>query len=93
MSFSKDNQKELIFKIYRTLNDQGVWCPAVEDIKEHEITPLWIAGVSYAIFARYIDSIEESKQTEYQQAAYHFFKYLIENGMNYIENVPKPEDC
>lgn len=91
MSFSNNNKREIIFHIYRSLNDKGVWCPAVEDVEKHEITPLWIAGVIYAIFSRYIDSVEESKQTEFQEMALHFFKYLIENGENYIERIPKDD--
>jgi hypothetical protein len=77
--------KELLFEVYRILNNSNVWCPAVSDIQSHEITPLWVAGVAYAVFARYIDGLEESQQSEFQEQAFYFFKYLIENGMDHIE--------
>jgi hypothetical protein len=86
---SNFNKKELLFEVYRVLNKDNVWCPAVSDIRDHEITPLWVAGTAYAVFARYIDGLDESKQSEFQEQAFFFFKYLIENGMNYVERKPE----
>jgi hypothetical protein len=82
---SKYSDGELIFEIYRVKNKEGAWCPAVKDIVDHDITPLWIAGTAYAIFANYIDSIPESNQIEYEKQAFAIFKHMIKEGMKYID--------
>lgn len=92
MSFSGDNEQELLFKVHRKKNDQGKWCPAIEDVNSHDINPLWVAGTLYAIFSRYMDSVEESKQTEFENSVLYFFNYLMEDGAEFLDRIPNPED-
>lgn len=91
MSFSNNNERDLILKIYKVKNDNGSWCPAIEDIATHDIDPLWIAGVMYCVFSRYIDCVDESSQLEFQETSLNFFKYMVENGEKYIERITETD--
>jgi hypothetical protein len=87
-------ESELIFKIYRLKNKDGNWLPAIEDIKSHDITPEWVAGIAYVIIDRYISSVEESIQHDFQEEMLHWLSLMIEDdeGSKYTDKMPKLDD-
>jgi hypothetical protein len=83
----KFSDKECLFKIHRVKNENGAWCPAIEDIAGHDVDPTWIAGVLYALFSRYLENIPDSKQLEYENQVKVLFDYMTDNGHGYIERL------
>jgi hypothetical protein len=75
-------EKELLFEVYRVKNNitDEHWNPAIFDKGTHDITPLWVAGVLYAVYSRYIECLPDSEQLEYQHAVKSMFNFFIENG-------------
>lgn len=86
-------QRDLLFKIYRFKNeDDENWNIAVEDCTSHDVDPIFAAGVAYALFARYLDSVDESIQNEFQQEMIDWFSLMVDNGMDYVEQKKKFEE-
>ena len=79
-------EKTHIFNIYLTKNGD-VNAPAIEDVADHEIDPLWVAATMYLIYSRYIDSVEESNQIKFEQDVMHNLKHLFDAGQNYIDRL------
>lgn len=81
--------KELLFEIYRVRNNESdeYWNPAILDVNSHDVSPLWISGVLFAIYSRYMESIPDNEQLEYEESIKTMFKYFVENGHGVVERV------
>lgn len=86
MAYQLDN-KIHIFNIYRIKNEEGKWCPGIEDVQDHEITPAWVASVMYNMYSRYIDSIPEESQIDFDNEVKKYFKLLMESGENFVDKI------
>ena len=91
---SDSAESELIFKIHRIKKDNGDWMPAIEDIKSHDITPAWAAGLAYMVLDRYVSSVDESSQNDFQEEMLHWLSLMIEDneGSKYTEKMDKLDD-
>ena len=87
-------ESELIFKIHRLKKSSGEWIPAIEDIKSHDITPVWAAGLAFVILDRYISSVDESMQHDFQEEMLHWLSLMLEddNGSEYTDKMDKLDD-
>ena len=87
-------ESELIFKIHRLKKFNGDWIPAIEDVKSHDITPEWVAGMAYVILDRYISSVDESMQHEFQEEMLHWLSLMLEDdkGSEYTDKMDKLDD-
>jgi hypothetical protein len=87
-------ESELIFKIHRLKKKDGEWIPAIEDIKSHDVTPEWVAGMAFLILDRYISSIDESRQHDFQEEMLHWLSLMLEDneGSKYTEKMDKLDD-
>ena len=82
------NQKEHLFNIYRIKAEESDgWNPGVEDVADHEIDPVWVASVLYTVYTRYIDSIPEENQIEFEQKTKSVLSHLFENGHNFTDKI------
>ena len=84
-------ENELIFKIHRLKKKDGGWIPAIEDIKSHDVTPEWVAGVAFLILDRYISSIDESNQNDFQEEMLYWLTLMLEDnkGSEYTDKMKK----
>lgn len=80
----KDSDLELIFEIYRLKKGEN-WCPAIKDISSHDVSSLWIAGVMFSIFSRYIESFPDSEQNDIKNETMFLLEKMFESGYEYIE--------
>ena len=87
-------ENELIFKIHRLKKKDGEWIPAIEDIKSHDITPVWAAGMAFIILDRYMSSIDESRQHDFQEEMLHWLSLMLEDnkGSEYTDKMTKLDD-
>ena len=93
---SEISESELIFKIHRIKNANGDWMPAIQDIKEHEVTPVWAAGMAYVILDRYLNCIDEHLQIQFQEQMIYWLTVMLKDnqGSAYTDkmNIPKSMD-
>lgn len=84
-------ENELIFKVHRLKDQNGNWMPALEDIAEHEITPIWAAALCYVVFDRYVSATEESKQIQFLEETLYWLDLMLKDnkGSEFIINVDK----
>jgi len=87
-------ESELIFKIHRLKKPNGDWIPAIEDMKSHDITPVWVAGMAYVIIDRYLSSVVESNQHDFQEEMLHWLSLMLEDniGSDYTDKMNKLDD-
>lgn len=92
-SINDIREHELIFKIHRVKDDRDEWMPAVEDVASHDITPTWAAGLAYVILDRYLSSIEESMQLEFQKQVLYWLDVMLKDnkGTEYVDKVKLPD--
>lgn len=90
---NKNPENELLLKVHRIKNDQGEWMPAIEDVSTHDITPMWVAGVAYAIFDRYISSVDDSRQAEFQEEAAQWLILMLQDDESqlFTDKMKKPD--
>ena len=81
-------EKEVIFQIYR-LKSKNEWIPAIQAIKNHEITPMWAAATAYIVMDTYLNSINESNQIAFQEEMLYWFNLMLKDntGSSYIETI------
>lgn len=86
-------ESELIFKIFRVKNEEGVWSPALGDVKSHDITALWTASLAYLILDRYLSCIDESKQNEFQEEVLYWLNLMVKDnkGSEFTEKIKYPD--
>ena len=86
-------ESELIFKVHRLKNKDGEWLPAIEDIKSHDITPSWAAGMAYIILDRYVSCVDDVNQTEFYEETLHWLTSMLKEnkGSEYIDKIKPPE--
>jgi len=87
------NNSELILKIHRIENEKGEWMPAIEDVKSHDIDPMWVAGVAFLLIDRYVNAIEESEQNNFYEKVMDWFNKMTKGGsaIGYVEKIDLPE--
>jgi hypothetical protein len=87
-------ESELIFKIHRLKKASGDWIPAIEDTKSHDVTPIWAAAMAYAILDRYLSSVGESNQHDFQEEMLHWLSLMIEDdaGSEFTDKMQKLDD-
>jgi len=92
-SINNIREHELIFKIHRVKDDRDEWMPAIEDIKSHDITPVWAAGLAYVILDRYLSCIDESMQHDFQDQVMYWLEKMLKdnNGSEYVDKINIPD--
>jgi hypothetical protein len=87
-------ESELIFKIHRLKKSDETWIPAIEDVKSHDITPVWVAGLAYMIIDRYLNCVEESNQNKFHEEMMYWLEMMLKDhtGSGYIEKMNKHKD-
>lgn len=90
----KIDEAELLFKVHRVKYEGDAWMPAIEDIKSHDITPVWAAGVAYVIIDRYINSVSDDNQIEFYKETVRCLNLMLKDskGSEYTEKIDMP-DC
>ena len=84
-------ESELIFKVHRLKNSKGEYLPSIQDIASHDITPSWAAAMAYLILDRYISSVEESRQNEFEKQTLYWLDIMLKDsqGSEYTEKIAK----
>ena len=87
------SESELILKIHRLKKDDETWVPAIEDVKSHDISPVWAAGLAYLIIDRYLTCVEDSEQEKFSDEVIHWLTNMLKEnkGSEYIDKIDKPD--
>jgi hypothetical protein len=82
------NTIEELIAICRIKNtDNNSWCPCIRDKRSHDIDPIWVAAVLFAVYDRYLNNIDDSLQHNFAAETLKYFNGMIETGPGYVEKV------
>jgi hypothetical protein len=79
---------EKIVEVYRIKGKDGEWNPAVRIAADHNAGAIWVAALMYNVYSRYLETIDDSEQNEFESDVKETLKYLFKNGMEHIEKMP-----
>lgn len=82
---------EKILEIYRIRGKNEEWCPAVKIISDHSGDAVWTAALMYNIYARYLETIPDADQFQFEKEVKYTLNTLFEVGMEHIDNLPHDE--
>lgn len=90
---NEEPEYDLLFNVLRIKNDNGEWMPAIQDITSHDITPLWVAGVSYIIMDRYLSCVDDSKQKDFKEEMLFWLAKMLKDdeATKYIDKMKFPK--
>lgn len=54
--------------------------------------PVWVAGVLYLIFDRYLSCVPDGVQIEFQSETLDIFNEMLESGAGYVHKVDEEEE-
>lgn len=78
---------EAVIEIYRILNKHKDWCPGVKIIKDHEGDAVWVGALMYSIYSRYLETVPDSEQHEFESSVKEVLKVAFEHGMEYTDSL------
>lgn len=74
-----------VYQITSTKNDTV--CPAVRIEKDHDGDAIWVAALLYNIYSRYLESIPDHEQLEFQKNVQDILTIAFETGMECLETI------
>jgi hypothetical protein len=82
------NSIEELLTICRVRNTvDGNWCPCIRDRNSHDINPVWVAAVLFAVYDRYLNNIDDASQHDFATKTLKYFNGMIETGPGYVEKI------
>lgn len=79
---------EKILEIYRIQGKASEWCPAVKIISDHSGDSIWVAALMYNVYSRYLETIPDADQHEFERNVTSTLSTLFEVGMEHIDSMP-----
>ena len=82
----EENEIEELFLVCRTRKvGEDYWNPAIKDLNEYEVTPVWTAALMYNILARHLDCVDDADQLTFEKQVKETLEVLYKDGMAYTE--------
>jgi hypothetical protein len=82
---------EKILDVYRIKGKDGEWCPAVKIIADHSGDSIWVAALMYNVYSRYLETIPDADQHQFERNVRSTLVTLFEVGMEHIDNMHHEE--
>lgn len=79
-----------VYQIKSNKND--TICPAVRVESDHDGNSVWVAALMYNIFSRYLESIPDSEQLEFQKEVQDILTIAFESGMECLDTIDNIDD-
>lgn len=81
----KNKEQEILFQVGQLKVDKNQeWSPYVKDLKSHDFSPAWVAGVLFLIIDRYSSQVEEKNQIEFVEKTMGYLELMLEDGHSYV---------
>ena len=82
---------EKILEVYRIKGNKDEWCPAVKIVSDHSGDSVWVAALMYNVYSRYLETIPDADQHQFERNVRSALSTLFEVGMEHIDNMPHEE--
>jgi hypothetical protein len=79
---------EKILEVYKIKGNDDEWCPAVKIISDHSGDAIWVAALMYNVYSRYLETIPDADQHQFEKDVRTTLSTLFEIGMEHIDNMP-----
>jgi hypothetical protein len=77
-----------VMSVYQIKNNKNdTICPAVKIEKDHDGSAVWVAALLYNIYSRYLESIPDNNQLEFQKDVQDILTIAFETGMECLETL------